>query len=274
MFDTAFDIIVMAGQSNSEGNGVKTDDKEFISDKVYQLADKNPIAVKVLDDGKTIIDMVYPTETVFEQAHERIVGDNKKMADFSETFAKYYIEKGYLKKDRKILIIKTAVGGTGFARNEWGLGGILYKRLCDMVDSGLKMNNNNRIVAFLWHQGECDAFENSQFTTDERYKFYYENFKKQVIDFREKYGKDIPVIAGEFVNHWAELPENKTQCDAVESALKGVCKDIGNAAVVSSEGLISNDEAVHNGDNIHFCAESVYELGKRYFKAFDKISGK
>ena len=120
MQNSAFDIIVVAGQSNAEGNGVKKDDREFVSDKVYQIADKNYIGTKVLEDGKVIIDMVYPTEIVFEKAHERITADNKKMADFSETFAKNYIDGGYLKKERKVLIIKTAVGGTGFARKEWG----------------------------------------------------------------------------------------------------------------------------------------------------------
>ena len=84
-----------------------------------------------------------------------------------------------------------------------------------MVDYGLKLNKDNRIVALLWHQGEHDSFENAELAADERYAFYRENFKKQTLAFRKKYGKDIPVIAGEMVNSWAELAENKTKCDAV-----------------------------------------------------------
>ncbi|MBQ6922029.1 MAG: hypothetical protein IJQ66_02965 [Clostridia bacterium] len=267
-----YDIIVVAGQSNAEGNGIKKDDKEIISEKVYHIVDKNYIGTKVLDDGKVIIDMVYPTEMIFEKAHERINGDNKKIADFSETFAKCYIDGGFLEKGRKVLIIKTAVGGTGFARHEWGVGSVLFERLNLMVDYGLKLNKENRIVAFLWHQGEHDAFENADLGAKERYNFYYENFKKQTLAVREKYGKDIPVIAGEFANSWAELPENKSKCDAVERATKDVCRDIGRAAVVESEGLITNDQAFGNGDNIHFCAESQYELGKRYYSLFEKIT--
>ena len=180
MKDCAFDIIVIAGQSNAEGNGIKRDDSEIISDKVYQIADKNPIGIKVLDNGKVIIDMIYPTETVFEKAHERVDANGKKFADFSETFAKCYIDAGFLDNDRKLLIIKTAVGGTGFARHEWGVGSILFDRLNLMVDFGLKMNSKNRIVAFLWHQGEHDAWENANLNAKERYDFYRKNFTEQI----------------------------------------------------------------------------------------------
>ena len=271
MENNKFDIIIVAGQSNAEGNGIKKDDKEIISDKVYQIADKNHIGTKVLDDGKVIIDMVYPTEMVFEKAHERVDANSNKFADFSETFAKCYIDGGYLKKGRKVLIIKAAVGGTGFARKEWGVGSILFERLNLMVDYGLSWNKENRIVALLWHQGEHDSFENTELGVKERYNFYYKNFKEQMLAFRKKYGKDIPVIAGEMVNSWAELPENKAKCDAVEKATKDVCRELGKAAVVSSEGLLSNDDAFKNGDNLHFCAESVYELGERYYSLFEKI---
>ncbi|MDY2841862.1 MAG: sialate O-acetylesterase [Candidatus Borkfalkiaceae bacterium] len=272
MENNKFDIIIVAGQSNAEGNGIKKDDKETISDKVYQIADKNYIGTKVLDDGKVIIDMVYPTEMVFEKAHERVDANGNKFADFSETFAKCYIDGGYLKKGRKVLIIKTAVGGTGFARKEWGVGSILFERLNLMVDYGLSRNKENRIVALLWHQGEHDSFENAELGVKERYNFYYEHFKEQMLAFRKKYGKDIPVIAGEMADSWAELFENKAKCDAVEKATKDLCREIGKASVASSEGLLSNDDAFKNGDNLHFCAESVYELGRRYYSLFEKIT--
>lgn len=273
MENCAFDVIILAGQSNAEGNGVKKDDKEFVSDKIFQIADKNKIMTKVLDDGKVIIDMVYPVEMVFEQAHER-VSDGKKFADFSETFAKKYIENGYLKEGRKVLIIKTAVGGTGFARKEWGVGSILYKRLCDMVDYGMSLNPDNRVVALLWHQGEHDCVENVNLNPEELYKFYSARFKEQTLKIRERYGKDIPVMVGEFADSWAELPENKKNCDAVEKALNDVCEEIGNAGKASSKGLISNEQAFHNGDNLHFCADSVYELGERYFDIYEKLRRK
>ena len=134
---------------------------------------------------------------------------------------------------------------------------IAYMR--DLKDLGLFLDSQRR------------TFENAELNAKSRYDFYFENLKEQLSVIREKYGKDIPVITGEFVNSWAELAENKSQCDAVEKALKDLCADIGNAAMVNSEGLLSNDEVFHNGDNIHFCAKSVYELGGRYFDAYAKL---
>lgn len=271
MENKKFDVIVVAGQSNAEGNGLKKDKFEYLSDRVFQFIDKNNIQTRVLDNGKVVIDMVYPTETVFEKAHERVDIKNGPCADFSEIFANRYIENGMLDDDRNILIVKTAVGGTGFTRKEWGVGNILFARLNYMLDCAIRFSKESRIVAFLWHQGEHDAFENPEQSDRDRYDFYFKSFTEQIKQFRSKYGKNIPVIAGEFADSWAELSENKHRCDAVESALKDACASLGMAKVVSSEGLFSNDQVFGNGDILHFCGDSVYELGKRYFSAFSEL---
>lgn len=41
-------------------------------------------------------------------------------------------------------------------------------------------------------------------------------------------------------------------------------------AFVFSEGLLSNNQKVKNGEEIHFCRESIYELADRYFFEFQK----
>jgi len=269
----AFDIIIVAGQSNAEGNGIKNNENQMILNDVYHLVDKNNIATKVCDDGKVILDMVYPTEMILEIAHER-AQDGKLLADFPQTFAQKYIEDGKLGNGRKILIVKTAVGGTGFSRKEWGVGSILLKRLVDMVDYSLSLNEDNKIIALLWHQGEHDCVENAVVSLDELYKFYSDNLTNQFIDLRNRYGKEIPIIAGEFVDSWADLPENKEKCDIIEKATRDVCDNIKNSMVVSSVGLLSNDQNFHNGDNIHFCGESIYELGKRYYSAYKSMLDK
>lgn len=43
-----------------------------------------------------------------------------------------------------------------------------------------------------------------------------------------------------------------------------------NRAVVKTDDLLSNNQDTHNGDDIHFCRSSAYELGKRYFAAYEK----
>ena len=205
-----------------------------------------------------------------EIAHERESVDKKThFADFSETFADRYV-KEFLKNGRKVLIVKAAVGGSGFAKEQWGIGKPLLLRLYEMVDYALSLNKENRVVALLWHQGEHDAFENPQFNSQERYDFYFNNFTDQTKEIRSRYNHaDFPVITGEFVNDWAG--KWKEQCDTVERALKDACTKLGKADNVSSEGLLSNDQSIHNGDDIHFCADSVYELGRRYYDSYKKI---
>ena len=267
----AFDIIVIAGQSNAEGYGIMKEGASFQSDTIYQVSDKNPAFVNIEDEKNPFLVVSYPTEAILEPVHERVDAKGVPHADPSWSFANQYIADGNLAEGRKVLIVKAAVGGTGFARKEWGVESVLFKRLNAMVDFALNLNKNNRLVALMWHQGEHDAFENAHLSLEERYTFYFGNLKKQMEALREKYGKEMPIIAGEFSDNWAELPENKEKCDIVEKAIKDVCREIGKAAVCESTGLLSNDQALQNGDILHFCEEAQYILGRRYYEKYKEL---
>ena len=54
---------------------------------------------------------------------------------------------------------------------------------------------NNRVVAFLWHQGEHDAFEGNEPNIFEKQLF------AMVTSARERYGKML-FVAGDFVREW------------------------------------------------------------------------
>lgn len=260
-----FDIIILAGQSNAEGNGLCSPKEQYFNERVFELTDDS---VAVYGYG----DIAYETHTSFPIDNARYrINDHRVSADLSEMFAEKYIESGLLAKDRKILIVKAAVGGTGFSLKQWGTENPLHCRLCDMTDYALSLNKENRLVAFLWHQGEHDAFEQASLTPTEREKFYHDNFKATLEDIRTRYGaKELPVICGEFADSWADKFKDATS--AVETASEKVCQEIGNAAMVKSEGLLSNAQVIDwSVDDIHFCYESVLELGKRYFEKFKEI---
>lgn len=266
-----FDIIILAGQSNAEGHGIRTEsDKEIINERVYQLVDKNPAFFCGNEKGETVLNITIPTEMSMGISRDRKTGDNEYRADLTKTFCEEYIKNGNLAKDRNLLIVKAAVGGSGFMLKQWGVGNALSNRLFEMTDYALSLNKDNRIVALLWHQGEHDVVESPEMRPKERYDFYFNVFLAQMKAVREKYGKfNFPIITGEFVNDWAD--KHKEQCDAVEKATKDVCVKLGKAAMVSSEGLLSNDQYIKNGDDIHFCVKSVYELGERYYLQYKKL---
>ncbi|MBQ6980137.1 MAG: hypothetical protein IJQ07_05775 [Clostridia bacterium] len=263
-----FDIIILAGQSNAEGHGIRTEsEKEIINERVYQLVDKNPIFFCGNEKGETVLNITIPTEMIIDISRDRKTGDNEYRADLTKTFSEEYIKNGNLAKDRNLLIVKAAVGGTGFMLKQWGVGNTLSNRLFEMTDYALSLNKDNRIVAFLWHQGEHDVVESPEMQFAERYEFYFNHFFTQMKAVRARYADfKFPIIAGEFVNDWAD--KHKEPCDAVEKATRDVCLKIGDAAVVSSDGLLSNDQNIKNGDDIHFSVNSVYELGKRYYAQF------
>ncbi len=256
-----FDIVIQAGQSNSEGCGLGPVTKELIPspNAFYLYAEKT---VTVVDDN-LIIDF-HDKPFVIEQAKERGEGDNK-LGDFSLTFAEEYEKAGLLASDRKLLIIRAGVGGAGFQKKHWGLQDCLYLKLLELINYALSLNKENRVVAFLWHQGEHDAFE----------KNTPENYKKQLSALlngvRACVGEKIPFIAGEFVNDWKS--KNIDICAPILQVIREVTAENGNGGFVETGDLLSNDQKHGNGDDIHFCRESLHILGRRYFAEYKRIIG-
>ena len=81
----------------------------------------------------------------------------------------------------------------------------------------------------------------------------------------EKQNAERRGIAGGFCDEW--YWKNKTQSDAVLQAIRETVESFG-GAFVETQGLLSNNQKTGNGDDIHFCRESLHILGKRYFEAF------
>ena len=255
-----YDIIIQAGQSNAEGSGWGPVCQENIympCSNVLCLTTKYKVQV---DRGKVLVE--YPnTDFMIEIAQERTDGE-KKWSDFSLSFAKQYVSDGLCRDGRKVLIIRCGVGGTSFTQNHWGLQDVCYLQMIKMVDYALQLNESNRVVAFLWHQGESDAINQS------KPREYFHNLSAMLSDVRAKYG-NIPFIAGDFVPDWKN--KNLNICTPIIQEISRVVANNDLCAFVETDGLLSNNEQVNNGDDIHFCRDSLYRLGYRYYKAYSEI---
>jgi hypothetical protein len=237
-----FDIIIQAGQSNSEGCG--------IGDTTIPFA-----------QGPDIFYM--ENDYSICTAHEYVSG-NFIVGNFSLSFSSSYSADGWLESGRKILILRAAEGGTGFRDNRWGICDDLYLRMMEMTKTALSLNTENRLAAFLWHQGETDAILNAG------RQEHYNNLIRLVSSVRETFRcPDLPFIAGDFVSHWKN--DNLEICMPVVEAIRDVCTDIGYAAFVETDGLTSNAQVINNEDTIHFSREAQNQLGLRYFEAFKNI---
>ena len=242
-----FDIIIQAGQSNSEGYGVGP------VDEPYQPRDD----VWYLNGDFTI-----------SPAAERVTG-NEIHGTFALPFAADYINAGLLKEGRKLLILRTAEGGTGFLTGERGMSDRLYLRMMKMIRTALDMNPENRLVCMLWHQGENEVEKKASFDV------HYENLSTLVRSVQDEFNAhDVPFIAGDFVQGWKAI--NEEACVPVVEAGRAVCKECKRGAFVETDGLKSNiDELLRKTcgweDPIHFSRKSLYTLGKRYFDAFAEL---
>ncbi len=237
-----FDVVIQAGQSNSEGSGFGDASTPFTPEE----------RIWFLQGDMTL-----------SQAAEKVEG-NRVVGNFSLAFAERYIQEGMLAEGRKLMILRAAVGGTGFSDHRWGPGDDLQKRMIDMIAASLGLNGENQVVAMLWHQGETDAYNQVDIRT------HYGNLATLVQRTREASGiEDLPFLAGDFVEDWKK--DNAAISLPIVSAMRTFCVDATAAGFVESTGLLSNDEAIHDGDTIHFCRESLYKLGRRYFARYQRI---
>lgn len=243
-----FDVIIQAGQSNSEGCGFgDTEEPYEPNDRVWYMNEDGTISC----------------------ARELVVG-NWIRSNFSLSFAREYLRAGLLGEGRKLLILRAAAGGTGFLDGRWNKTGDLYLRMMEMIRTALALNGENRLTALLWHQGETDALLGASLEQ------HYGHLMELVRSVRETFrAPELPFIAGDFVAHWRD--DNAAICEPVIRAIRQVCADCGKGAFVETDGLHSNmQEAMWNPlsigeedrDPIHFSRRSCYLLGKRYFEAF------
>jgi hypothetical protein len=238
-----FDIIIQAGQSNAQGTSFGPTDAPYQPDE----------RVWYMNEDDT-----------FSLAAERVNG-NEVQGNFALPFAREYLNAGRLAEGRKLLILRAAIGGTGFLDNRWKLTDDLYLHMMEMIRTALALNPENRLVALLWHQGETDAIYNAT------YDQHYGHLSTLLSTVRDTFAApDLPFVAGDFVRHWEE--DNQERCTPVVDAIRAVCRDLTPAAFVESDGLQSNDQALGTGDTIHFSRRAIYELGKRYFEAFTDIA--
>ncbi|MBQ9729203.1 MAG: hypothetical protein IJV80_00115 [Clostridia bacterium] len=265
-----YDIIVLAGQSNAWGFGVGEVDNEYLPDNdIYMLKDVEQGKYENCARCRDFDCEENATGFYIVKGAEDVNDNNEKVACFALNFAKEYKEK-CLQPGRKILIIKAPVGGTGFAANQWGLGNYLYNRLTAMTDDALSLNKNNRLVAFLWHQGEHDSVAFPEWSLEERAARYHTALSAQLNDYKARYSAPaLPFITGGFVEEWSA--KNRDVTDCVMGVLKQICNEQPRSAYIPLNDLNSNNQDTGNGDDIHFSRKSAYEVGKRYFNAFEKL---
>ncbi len=245
-----FDIIWLAGQSNAQGSGYGPVQEEHLPDGVlYRMYGSGKYI-----DGEWVLPL--PTEIGIEES------DSRKKYDFAISFAREYCKRGLLAEGRKILIVDTALGATGFVRGHWRPQDPACIRMHQMLDAALAMNPENRVVAMLWHQGESDAARDVDEET------HYKNLSALLHGVRAKTGV-VPIVTGDFCAQWKA--QNAEKCAPVIRAIRRVMADMGGAFVETADLPSNEQDKTEEPDQIHFSRRSLEILGKRFFAAYENI---
>ena len=237
-----FDIIIQAGQSNSDGTGYGMATEPYVPNEL----------VWYLNNDFTIT------------TAQECVNGNQIQSNYSLSFAREYLNSGRLLEGRKLLIVRTSIGGTGFLDHRWGLTDDLFLRMMDMIQTAVGLNENNKLIAFLWHQGETDAILNAT------YQVHYDHLITLINTVSTTYHcSALPFVAGDFVKHWKD--ENNSICAPVIQAIQDVCANYHKGCFVTTDELLSNAQTYDCDDGIHFSRQSLYLLGIKYFQAFEEL---
>ena len=269
-----FDIVLLVGQSNAEGYGIGEVDNEYEpSENILQFYDSYPVMYRTNDAGAEALDVPESTTYRICPAKENTRKGIGKQGCLAMTFIKKYYDDFLKGSDRKLLLVRAAIGGTGFMRRQWTPDGVLYNRALDMADTALGLNEENRLVAILWHQGESEAVDGKGRGYDYLYSFYTESLTRLIVDLKEKYG-EVPFLAGGHCDDW--IPRFAVESPAITDANKDVFKNFRHTGYVDTAGLGSNDRIVKGKylDDVHFNRPALYELGERYYKVYKEIVGK
>lgn len=159
-------------------------------------------------------------------------------------------------------LIPCADGGTPLSR--WEPGHDLYTNAVSRTKAALA--SGGRLRGILWHQGEADSWAKE---TAETYAVRLTNMVTQLR--RDLDATDVPFIAGEVGAHYAvslEKRGKKPYVKEVNAQMKEAVASLPVSAWASADGLAPGQ------DGIHFTTESAYELGRRYAKEFQRLTGR
>lgn len=236
-----YDVILVAGQSNTH-YGYPLDAKiDTVNSKVYALHRQNGLDYRI-DKAKPSLD--FWTKDVNRNS-------------FAITFANLYATEIIKNSNRKVLIIPAGYSGSSIL--SWKKGQNLYKDALERVNYVLDNVQGSRLVGILWHHGEANV----------GWAPYQETLDSMISDMRndihQENIQEVPFVLGGMVPYWVNLYPVRIQQQAV---IKETPNRVSNTAYADSEFPTVISKLNNAVDDIHFDAAGQREMGKRYFSAF------
>ncbi|MDD3831201.1 MAG: sialate O-acetylesterase [Clostridia bacterium] len=236
--DQNYDIILVCGESNAQGRGIGSSQYDYVPEEEVQYLNED-LTISIADEFYL---------------------DGLRRNAFYLSFAQRYLEHGLLGGDRKLLIVNTATAGAGFCNDKWLPDAELFDYSMELIKTLLVINDSNRMVGVLWHQGEIDTVWR---TSQSQYEQYLSTLISEIR--RELSMPTLAFICGDMCPQWKALFPHSS---AIALAQQGLATEGSMIGFVQTDGLYSNDGV---SDQVHFSKESNVELGHRYFDEFVRV---
>lgn len=246
--NTAFDIIVIMGQSNTQ-NGYEIDSKiDKISEGIMQLG-------RHAYDNFKILEATDPLQHWDPRQNRN---------GFGLPFAKLY-KNSYLSYNRKVLLIPCGKGSTGFADGQWNKGDVLYNDVIERVKWVKQQYRNSKLKAILWQQAEKDILLKNL-----SYQANLDSLVKNLFHDLAEQNEVFVFIAGGMVPYWVH--KNPTLRMPYQNIIKNLPLRIKNTGYADPYIPFVISKLDNDFDTIHYNAEGQRELANRYFTSYSRIS--
>ncbi len=242
--NTAFDIIVIMGQSNTQ-NGFKIDsliDKK--SEGILQMGRHG-------NNNFKIIEAIDPLQHWDPRADRN---------GFGLPFAKLY-KDSFLAANRKVLLIPCGKGSSGFADKQWNKGDILYNDAINRVKWILENYPKSKLKAILWQQAERDIL-----LKNPNYQASLDSFVNNIFIDLNQQSNHFVLIAGGLVPYWVN--NNIDLRQPYQNIIQNLPLRIKNTGYASPYLPFVITKLNNDFDTIHYDAAGQRELAKRYFSAY------
>ncbi len=284
----AYDIVVVAGQSNAVGRGLGPSSadgsqSEF-ADRVFQLGRFGQENMQVIPASEPL------------QSWGQVPGRWAGRKGFAYPFALRLASS--LKNGRRVLLIPAARGSTTIlqwddkiepdpqhpfthARKQDST--VLYDDMLERIKFVLAHYPKSRVVAVLWSQGEADVLQIANPRSDiHDLMSSADVYQKALADLRARLRADLssqgcfPFLVAELAQPWEPMngrPQGMRAKQDVTAAVRNVvaADPCGTSALVSSAGIDVNAD---QRNSPHYSAAGAAELGKRFFSSFEAIGAR
>jgi len=279
--NTAYDIVIIAGQSNAQGNGIndytihagtsRAQVEEPLENDPYFTLDKGNTNTNSSDTARNNIHMLSSDNTIIRaqdtigQFHQTQIKSGAH--GFGIPFARQYVKE----KGRPVLLVGCAMGSSAYGYygpcnggntdsghnygwsegNDWpstvtgtcnGNNCSLFRMAKERIAAAKAQAPNAKVVAILWHQGENDAEHNPRNYYAAGVSQMLKDLRSYAINIFPSSPTNFPILVGGLCTKYSKY------ANIMNPILKNMASSSNNIKFVPSDNSLGHSISRFNHD--------------------------